>query len=122
MSAGVFSETNGKEKVKQHEKSAKHQKAVNESKSQATLGCSQTGSITVFKSLLQDQMNLLQLIAKAEIIQALHLVESNRSFRSTDKDSERFREQFPDSEIAAGYSMNADKNAIYHCIWNCTVC
>ena len=32
----------GKENVKQHEKSAKHQKAVNESKSQATLGCSQT--------------------------------------------------------------------------------
>ena len=37
----------GKEKVKQHEKSAKHQKAVNESKSQTTLGCSQTDSITV---------------------------------------------------------------------------
>ena len=36
-----------KEKVRQHEKSAKHQKAVNESKSQATLGCSQTDSITV---------------------------------------------------------------------------
>ena len=38
---------NGKEKVKQHEISAKHQKAMNESKSQATLVCSQTGSITV---------------------------------------------------------------------------
>ena len=37
---------NGKEKVKQHEKSAKHQKAMSESKSQATLGCNQTGSIT----------------------------------------------------------------------------
>ena len=36
----------GKEKVKQHEKSGKHQKVVNESKSHATLGCSQTGSIT----------------------------------------------------------------------------
>ena len=37
----------GKEKVKQYEKSAKHQKSVNESKIQATLGCSQTDSITV---------------------------------------------------------------------------
>ena len=36
----------GKEKVKQHEKSGKHQKVVNESKSHATLGCSQPGSIT----------------------------------------------------------------------------
>ena len=69
---------NDKEKVKQHEKSAKHQKAVNESKSQPTLDCSQTGSITVSKSFLQDQMNLQQLIAKVEIIQALHVVESNQ--------------------------------------------
>ena len=76
---------NGKEKFKQHEKSAKHWKAVNELKSQATRGCSQTGSITVSKSLLQDQVNLQQLIAKAEIIQALHVVESNQSFRSTAK-------------------------------------
>ena len=94
---------NSKEKVKQHEKSAKHQKAMNESKSQAALGSSQTGSITVSKSLLQDQMNLPQLIAKSEIIQGLHVVETNQSFLSTDKDSERFREQFPDSKIAAGY-------------------
>ena len=48
-------------------------------------------------------MNLQQLIAKSEIIQALHVVETNQSFLSTDKDSERFREQFPDSKIAAGY-------------------
>ena len=82
---------------------------MNESKSQATFGCSQTGSITVSKSLLQDQINLQQLIAKAEVIQALHVVESNQSFRATYKDSERFREQFPDSKIAAGYSMHGDK-------------
>ena len=79
--------------MKQHEKSVKHQKAVNESKSQVTLGYSKTGSITVSKSFLQDQVNLQQLIAKAEIIQALHVVESNQSFRSTNKDPERFREQ-----------------------------
>ena len=82
---------------------------MNESKSQATLGCSQTGSIAVSKLLLQDQMNLQQLTAKTEIIQALHVVESNQSFWSTDKDSERFREQFPYCKIAAGYSMHADK-------------
>ena len=100
---------NGREKVKQHEKSAKHQKAVNESESLATLGCSQTGSITVSKSLLQNQMNLQQSIAKAEIIQALYVAESNQSFQSTHKDSERFREQFPDTKIAAGYSGYADR-------------
>ena len=77
---------NDKEKVKQHEKSAKYQKTVNDSKSQTALDCSQTGSITVSQSLLQHQTNLQQLIAKAEIIQALHIFESNQSFRSTDKD------------------------------------
>ena len=54
-------------------------------------------------------MNLQQLITKAKIILALHEVESNQSFRSTEKDSERFREQFPDSKIAAGCSIHADK-------------
>ena len=103
---------NGKEKVKQHEKSAKRQKAVNESKSQATLDCSQTGSMTVSKSLLQDQMNLQQLITKVEIIQALHVVESNQLFRSTDKYSERFREQFTDSKIGAGYRCMLIKHDI----------
>ena len=82
---------------------------MNESKSQATLGCSQTGSITVSKSFLQEQINLQQLITKAEIIQALHVVENNQSFRSTDKDSERYREQFPDFKTAAGYLMHGDE-------------
>ena len=82
---------------------------MNELKNEATLGCSQTGNITVSKLLLQDQMNLQQLIAKEEIFQDLHVVESNQSFRSTDKDFERFREQFLDSKIAAGFSMHADK-------------
>ena len=59
---------------------------MNELKSQITLCCSQAGTITVSKSLLQDQMNLQRLIAKAEIIQALLVIESNQSFRSTDKD------------------------------------
>ena len=47
---------NGKEKVKQHENSAKHQKAVNESKSQLTLGCSQTDSITVLNRFYMSKL------------------------------------------------------------------
>ena len=82
---------------------------MNESESKATLGCNQTGSITVSKSLLQDQMNLEQLIAKTKMIQTLHVVKNNKSFRSTDKGSEKFREQFSDSKIAAGYSIHVDK-------------
>ena len=66
-------------------------------------------------------MNLPQLIAKSEIIQGLHVVETNQSFLSTDKDSERFREQFPDSKIAAGYFQcmlmkhNISLNMELHC-------
>ena len=38
-------------------------------------------------------------VVKAEILQALHYVECNCSFASAEKDSERFKAMFPDSDI-----------------------
>ena len=51
-------------------------------------------------------------VAKAEILQALHMVNKNFSFASSKEDSERFRAMFPDLMIAKSYSM-ADTKSQY---------
>ena len=50
-------------------------------------------------------------VAKAEILQALHMVNKNLLFASKE-DIERFRAMFPDSMIAKSYSM-ADTKSQY---------
>ena len=45
-------------------------------------------------------------IRKAEIIQALHMVEKNISFASAKDDNSRFKLMFPDSAIAQGYEQS----------------
>ena len=105
----ITTRQNGKEKIKQHEKSLKHIKALSDSKKQSTLGVNATGSLKLTQSTLGGQMNLEQQILTAEIIQALSVVESNQSFQSTDKDTKKFQRMFPDSKIASGYAQHADK-------------
>ena len=51
-------------------------------------------------------------VVKAEILQALHMVNKNLSFTSLKKDGKRFRAMFPDSMIAKSYSM-ADTKSQY---------
>ena len=46
---------------------------------------------------------------KAEILQALHMVEKNHSFASAKGDSDRFKLMFPDSTIAKGYQQSDSK-------------
>ena len=48
-------------------------------------------------------------ILKSEILQALHMVEKNRSFASAKGDSDRFKLMFPDSTIAKGYQQSDSK-------------
>ena len=43
-------------------------------------------------------------------VQDLHVVAASQSFASTNDDSARFREQFPDSKIASSYSQHTDKS------------
>ena len=52
------------------------------------------------------------LVTKAEVLQALHIVDKNHSFASAKEDSQRFRSMFPDSNIAKSYSM-ADTKVQY---------
>ena len=46
-------------------------------------------------------------VVHAKILQALHVVEANQSFASTNGDSERFKHIFLDSEIPATYAQHA---------------
>jgi len=45
----------------------------------------------------------------AEILQALHVVDSDLPFASAESDGDRFRLQFPDSTIAKGYKQGKSK-------------
>ena len=51
-------------------------------------------------------------IKKAELLQALHMVEKNISFASAKNDNERFRLMFPDSKIASSYEQG-DTKVVY---------
>ena len=48
-------------------------------------------------------------IKKAELIQALHIVDKNISFSSAKNDNARFKLMFPDSAIAQGYEQSDTK-------------
>lgn len=50
-----------------------------------------------------------ELTNRAEIIQALKVVDSNWSFSSAADDSERYQKMFPDSEIAKCYKQGSSK-------------
>ena len=50
-----------------------------------------------------------QAIMSAEILQALHVVDSGLPFASAESDGDRFRLQFPDSAITKGYKQGKTK-------------
>ena len=68
-----------------------------------------SGSLKLAKSPLQESFNKEHEVARAEVLQAIHLVTSNHSFSSTNGVSDRFKLMFPDSNIAERYSQHTDK-------------
>lgn len=103
-----FIRQNGIDKIKQHEKRNKHITAIKNMPNQCSI-ISVSGSLQLSKSPLQESFNIEQQVAKAEVLQAIHVVTSNHSFSSTNGDNKRFRLMFPDSKIAEKYSQQADK-------------
>ena len=97
----------GLSQVKSHEKCHKPGQTLS---NQRTFKIELKGQISLSKSSFvltpEDQ------VAKAEILQALHMMNKSLSFGSSKKDSERFRAMFPDSMIAKSYSM-ADTKSQY---------
>ena len=100
-------DNSGLSQVKSHEKCDKLGQTL--LSNQRTYQIGQKGQIRLSKSSFvltrEDQ------VAKAEILQALHMVNKNLLFASKE-DIERFRAMFPDSMIAKSYSM-ADTKSQY---------
>ena len=48
-------------------------------------------------------------ITKAEVLQALKVVEGSMSFASTNSDNDRFKPMFPDSKIVKSYRQSETK-------------
>ena len=96
----------GVSQVKSHQKSKarqKREKSVDKNRRKFVFGKKKTLEL----SSGSFDLSLENKIQKAEILQALKVVNSNYSFASCDGDGERFAAMFPDSEIA---------------IWNRTLC
>ena len=104
----------GVSQVKSHAKCHKKSSTVS-LPGQRTLVVNNSGSsakVTLSKQpVIKQSLPPEDLRLNAEILQALHYVDSNYSFSSASTDSNRFRMMFPDSKIAQSYSQGATKIA-----------
>ena len=96
--------------VKSHHKSKTHQdreNLSNGSTDQRTfiISANKTINLSSGSFVLTPEES----IVKAEVLQALNHAQCNYSFASARGDSERFREMFPDSEIAKNYQQGETK-------------
>ena len=90
-------------------KTTKHVRAVQDMSDQTSIVHKKDGFLHLSQSTLKQSYSLEQQVVRAEILQALHVVDANQSFASVDGDSERFKRMFPDSKIAAEYAQHAEK-------------
>lgn len=95
----------GISQVQQHEKTESHAKTAKEMKKQKTFFTANNHVIVQLKQEFTES----EMILKAEVIQAMNVVEKNHSFRSSKGDSARFKSMFPDSNIAQLYSQEETK-------------
>ena len=97
-----------KSQVRSHISSPTHLDKEKQLKNQATF-CKSTddGVFIVKKQNFASSSD--EQIMKAEILQAPKTVGSNFSFASANGDGDRFRQMFPDSNIAKGFSQNETK-------------
>ena len=88
---------------------AKCHKSASRLNNQRTFQVSQMKFIFKKPSLI---LSTVDQVNKAEVLQALHIVNKNLSFASTQDDNDRFRSMFPVSGMAKSYRMS-DKKAQY---------
>ena len=96
--------------VKLHASGAKHKErenilAGNSSQSHFTASDGKTAMLSKGSVILTNEEHVL----KAEIIQALKIVDGNFSFASANGDGDRFCTMFPDSAIAKSYKQGETK-------------
>ena len=92
--------------VKRHADRDKHKNLEKNMSSQRTFLTSGNHLLSTAKTYVYSDR---EQVIKAEILQALKVVESNQSFASANGDNERFRNMFPDSVIAKSYSQSETK-------------
>ena len=103
-------DASGIPQVKLHAFGAKHKGrenilAGNSSQSHFTASDRKTATLWKGSVILTNEEHVL----KAEIIQALKIVDENFSFASVNGDGDRFRTMFPDSAIAKSYKQGETK-------------
>ena len=96
----------GEAQVKSHAKSKSHNDntpSANQSTFVTENGKSQLSVPTKIMFSSEEQ------VLRAEVLQALQVVNSNYSFASSENDNERFKIMFPDSKIAQSYRQGKTK-------------
>ena len=100
----------GLSQVKSHACSSSHKKQVVNFSTQRTFST----NADFVPYLFGDKLSHTDLVAKAEIIQALKFADSNYSFASASDDNARFAAMFPDSKIAQSYEQSETK--VMYCL------
>ena len=90
--------------VRSHAKCHTSEKPQN----QRTFSVNSSGSLEL-QAKTNIQLCPEDLVIKAEILQALNFVDNNYSFASAGNDNARFKEMFPDSNIAKSYAQSETK-------------
>ena len=97
--------------IKAHENRPKHLSNLQSSKNQLTFVAKEKGSLTLQSNSGGVYLSSEEQKWKAEILQALNVVDKNFSFSSCASDNYLNREKFPDSEVAKAYEMSSTKVA-----------
>ena len=95
--------------VRHHESTEKHNKLLKNANANSSF-VTKDGQLALDrKQPTPKELTHQEKVMKAEIIQALHTIDANIPFTSTDSDGERFRLQFSDSKIAQDYKQARTK-------------
>ena len=98
--------TKGVTAVKDHEYTDKHKKHAASYEGQAEF--KSDGSLQDLQTL-KAHLSPQDVIVRAEIIEVLNTVECNRSFKTANNDTERYKKMFPSDPVAQGYSQGETK-------------
>jgi hypothetical protein len=99
----------GISQVKAHERTGRHNKAVESFKTQSTFSSNGKSSLILSRKESSSNFTEEEKVLNAEVLQALSIVNKTHSFSSADGDNEKFQQMFPDSAIAKAYKQGQTK-------------
>lgn len=107
--AADISIASGVNQLQAHEKTVKHLENTKSMSNQATFVVSNVGSVALNAGTKRKILTTKEQISRSEIIRCLDIVDSNCSFNVANKDAQKYKTMFPDSEIAKAYKQKSDK-------------